>query len=157
VVNSIVQCSVDACPDAAEVRGWCNKHYLRWKRHGDPEYRRSLVSDSPCAAAGCDDPAVSKGFCAKHYSRMLRNGDPLGGRAMRYDSYAATHSRRIKALGLASVRPCVDCGEPADQWSYQGGCPDELQDEATGCAYCLHDTCYRARCYSCHWRHDHRR
>lgn len=30
-------CSIKTCPDAAHCRGWCNAHYVRWQRHGDPE------------------------------------------------------------------------------------------------------------------------
>ena len=33
-------CSVEGCPDAAIVRGWCAKHYTRWKRTGDPTATR---------------------------------------------------------------------------------------------------------------------
>lgn len=29
-------CSIDDCPNRASSRGWCRKHYTRWKRHGDP-------------------------------------------------------------------------------------------------------------------------
>lgn len=30
-------CSVDGCESPAKARGWCDKHYRRWKRLGDPE------------------------------------------------------------------------------------------------------------------------
>lgn len=30
-------CSVDGCETKVRARGYCNPHYLRWKRHGDPE------------------------------------------------------------------------------------------------------------------------
>lgn len=29
-------CSVDGCSKPASHRGWCNAHYKRWKRNGDP-------------------------------------------------------------------------------------------------------------------------
>ncbi|HEY7824270.1 MAG TPA: HNH endonuclease signature motif containing protein [Acidimicrobiia bacterium] len=29
-------CSIPGCHERHEARGWCNKHYLRWKRHGNP-------------------------------------------------------------------------------------------------------------------------
>lgn len=34
--KSSIICSVDGCEDSVRVRGWCNRHYLRWYRHGDP-------------------------------------------------------------------------------------------------------------------------
>ncbi|MEU1043951.1 HNH endonuclease signature motif containing protein [Streptomyces sp. NPDC005897] len=29
-------CAIKECEAPAVTRGWCNKHYTRWKRHGDP-------------------------------------------------------------------------------------------------------------------------
>lgn len=29
-------CSLPGCEDPHEARGWCTKHYQRWKTHGDP-------------------------------------------------------------------------------------------------------------------------
>lgn len=29
-------CSIEDCPEPIKARGWCNAHWLRWKRHGDP-------------------------------------------------------------------------------------------------------------------------
>ena len=31
-------CSIDGCGNPAESRGWCTRHYARWRRHGDPEH-----------------------------------------------------------------------------------------------------------------------
>lgn len=31
-------CAVDGCGQGARSRGWCEKHYTRWARHGDPLY-----------------------------------------------------------------------------------------------------------------------
>lgn len=30
-------CSVEDCDRGAKIRGWCNRHYRIWRRHGDPE------------------------------------------------------------------------------------------------------------------------
>lgn len=35
------KCSIDECEDLAKARGWCAKHWKRWKTHGDPEYMKS--------------------------------------------------------------------------------------------------------------------
>lgn len=32
-----MKCSIADCPTTAYARGWCQKHYTRWKRTGDPE------------------------------------------------------------------------------------------------------------------------
>lgn len=31
-----MQCVIEGCPAPAKSRGWCQMHYARWKRHGDP-------------------------------------------------------------------------------------------------------------------------
>jgi hypothetical protein len=32
-----VSCSVEGCDrEAQQGRGWCRKHYFRWRNHGDP-------------------------------------------------------------------------------------------------------------------------
>ena len=30
------QCSIDGCEKPRKARGWCGKHWERWRRHGDP-------------------------------------------------------------------------------------------------------------------------
>jgi hypothetical protein len=29
-------CSIEGCEKKTHIRGWCQAHYCRWKRHGDP-------------------------------------------------------------------------------------------------------------------------
>lgn len=38
-------CAVLGCPGADYARGWCSKHYQRWKRHGDPHVRVQLQGE----------------------------------------------------------------------------------------------------------------
>jgi hypothetical protein len=35
---SSVLCSIDGCDRPNRKRGWCEMHYSRWRRHGDPEH-----------------------------------------------------------------------------------------------------------------------
>lgn len=64
--------------------------------------------------------------------------------------YQARHLR----LGRAADRLCVDCQKPAEEWSYVGGCPQELHDKNHQSPYCLHDDHYSPRCRRCHRRYD---
>lgn len=35
-MNATKLCSIDGCGKPIKARGWCETHYARWKRHGDP-------------------------------------------------------------------------------------------------------------------------
>lgn len=73
-------CAVGECERAAEKRGWCNLHYRRWRRHGDPLVvlkQPNGAAPDHCTVQGCDDPHHARGLCVTHYSRKRRSGDPL--------------------------------------------------------------------------------
>lgn len=85
------------------------------------------------------------------------------GRASRREvvTYAAAHYRVRAAKGRAIEAPCVDCGEQASQWSYDGLDPDALMETRTfhsgerrDVSYSLDPAHYDARCRSCHSRFD---
>ena len=40
-IGEQAKCSVDGCKTKAKARGWCPKHWKRWKAHGDPSYTKS--------------------------------------------------------------------------------------------------------------------
>lgn len=33
---ALLPCQIDGCGKRVFARGWCNAHYTRWRRHGDP-------------------------------------------------------------------------------------------------------------------------
>lgn len=63
-------CSVDGCERPAISRGWCKKHYERWRKA--TIWRRDV-----CSIDGCDLLVSARGWCVKHYTRWDRHGDPL--------------------------------------------------------------------------------
>lgn len=72
-------CTVDGCERAAEIkaRGWCRKHYARWRRYGSPTTIRRIRGQQGCDVEGCARPYRCSGLCGFHYSRLLnRRGTP---------------------------------------------------------------------------------
>lgn len=73
-------CKVDGCEGTASAkgtaRGWCQKHYTSWARHGDP-LAASAVVVKICSIDECGKPASGRGWCDKHYTRWARYGDPM--------------------------------------------------------------------------------
>lgn len=70
-------CSIEGCTDSGQlVRGWCQKHYTRWWRSGDPgEAESRLTHASECAVDGCAKGGpFLRGWCRMHYIRWYRNG-----------------------------------------------------------------------------------
>lgn len=66
-------CSVAGCDKPAKSRGWCNRHYCRWRYYGDPEGTRQITVG--CSAPDCDGEHLARGLCAKHYARWKTHGD----------------------------------------------------------------------------------
>ncbi len=72
----------------ANARGWCQKHYYRWKANGDPLRSRYNMDGETvaCSVENCDGLVVAtarkrtatldKPYCPKHYGRA-RRGEPL--------------------------------------------------------------------------------
>jgi hypothetical protein len=39
-------CSIEGCGKTGQLtRGWCSKHYGRWRRHGDPNVMLRIIGD----------------------------------------------------------------------------------------------------------------
>lgn len=81
------RCLIKGCERAAESRGWCNMHYMRWWSHGDPlaqvrSWFKAYLPPAPdgdgCRVDGCLLPRWKRGrgFCKMHYSRWYKHGDP---------------------------------------------------------------------------------
>ena len=69
-------CSVDDCDRVAVTRGWCQGHYLRWRRTGSTDDQRRLGErrNTLCEVEICDRPATTRGLCSTHYGRLKRTG-----------------------------------------------------------------------------------
>ena len=154
-------CSIEGCDqEPCNGRGWCQAHYTRWHRHGDP----LAGGPSPrtgCLVEGCDRKHHGHGYCKNHRRKWRRNGDPGTDltRAYRGDdiTYTTAHSRLRQQRGPASERTCIDCGGQAADWSYRGGSPKEIVG-VTQHGYVLpwspDPADYDPRCRNCHRNFD---
>lgn len=66
--------------------------------------------------------------------------------------YYAAHQRVRDERGTASEYPCVDCGRPAQEWTYVHHDPEEVRDHYG--TYSLNPDYYAPRCVRCHRRFD---
>lgn len=67
-------CKAEDCGKDAIAKGFCNKHYRRFKKHGDPLYKKELRI---CSIEGCGRKHEGLGYCNRHYQQYLRFDDPL--------------------------------------------------------------------------------
>jgi predicted SprT family Zn-dependent metalloprotease len=94
-------CSVDGCGKPLIKGGYCNKHYLRFKRHGDPLAGRRSPSSNSCGKPDC--PAAKKIFAHIHY---LNNSEKYKTKAREWreknvDAYGA---RKVSYFSREDVK-----------------------------------------------------
>lgn len=107
-------CSVGGCEREAYSRGFCEMHYRRVLRTGDPGPPDTVRRRSICSAPDCEEVVDAKGLCHGHYQRLLRTGrrdvSPLreGGamcsvegcdRPHKAKGYCAAHYKRVLVHG----------------------------------------------------------
>ena len=66
-------CIIENCQNNIVAKGFCNKHYLRFKKYGDPLHSQHKTG---CLIDGCVRKHSALGYCATHHRRIMRHGDP---------------------------------------------------------------------------------
>ena len=96
----------------------------------------------------------SRDWCKSHYAQWLKQGEALPFKHKWGEGgYTAVHHMLRTKRGRAADLPCVDCGKVADEWSYDGECPNELIDDR-GIAFTRDLSRYSPRCLPCHSAYD---
>lgn len=105
-------CSIEGCDRRHMAKGWCNIHYKRWWKWGDPmQAGRVRVSNiGPCSVEGCDRDAQALGMCKMHYGRKQRTGDPL---------VARPHRRRVPCSRDGCTRQARQDGLCQKHWRHE--------------------------------------
>jgi 5-methylcytosine-specific restriction endonuclease McrA len=88
-------CVVDECSSQRRKRGWCDRHYQAWRRHGSPtgmkyEWKTKAAECLMCGSV--DLMPSSRSYCSK-------------------SCLQAAYRARKRGWSWES-RPCIGCGEP---------------------------------------------
>src|ERR1035437_6194985 len=83
-------CSIDNCNQPHQAKGWCLKHWLRWRRRGDP-------LAEPYAHMKGKPPVVALAKLASNPSLIARRNDSIRA-AQKNPDVIARHSVASKAV-----------------------------------------------------------
>lgn len=167
-------CSLTDCDKPIKRAGYCYGHYMKNWRYGSPtpEHPPTWV-DIRGQQFGLLTPIervanMWRCKCECGADALVRAGDLNRGSATtcgdktthwRRDDigYSMAHQRVRTDRGLVQTHDCLDCGRPAEHWSYNHDDPDERLAHglsARPVAYSVKPEHYSPRCVACHKRFD---
>ena len=157
-------CSISDCDRPFLARTYCRKHYGRWWKYGDPlgGVRKFYGPEDRCSLPTCNEQAASFDLCKRHRARQLRGVEldiPAKG-SFEYQAnhpigQASAHIRVAKLWGSATNHPCIECGDAAHEWAYDGTDPTQMYaktrvDAETWIFYSRWPEFYMPMCRKCH-------
>ncbi len=98
-------CKFPGCENEHRAKGYCAKHWMRWRVHGTPYLPKQLLSRL-CQVTYCMKKYFALGFCMKHHRRFYKYGNP-------FFIKTAPHGSRKGAQCLVH-----DCERPVDARGY---------------------------------------
>lgn len=79
-------CSGSNCDRLARTRGMCQKHYVRFWKHGTTDDPTPHVQRA-CSHQDCERPSAGLGLCKMHYKREWRKKNPTRVRPTREEFF----------------------------------------------------------------------
>lgn len=121
-VGGRTTCSVPDCSSFVVGHGFCDPHYRRYRRHGDPlvggEIKRPIqYNGAACGIIGCGRPAQSLGWCKAHYNRWVKTGDVNAARPVGRACGVCLSPDRI------GIEAAILSGEPSGTTAARVGVP----------------------------------
>lgn len=172
-------CAVPECEKETRRRSpYCYAHYMKNWRYGTPtpvhaKFREDLTGLKTGKLTVVRHHSSGKWVCVcecgsevvkatSDLNRSVkRNGAASCGsvlcRRAEIVGYSAAHTRVRVERGPAAAHACVDCGKPAQHWSYCHSDPNEListEPGAFGLPYSCDSSYYAPRCVQCHKNFD---
>lgn len=149
------RCQVRDCEQPHHARDYCARHYYQHLRQRDL---------GACSAPDCSRVAayVSLGqrFCSTHSSRFHRGADlvgPIRGTPEYEDCFVPgarwAHQRVAQQFGRAAEHTCIECGNKALDWAYDGTDPTEHLEDSWR-YYSVWPEFYMPMCRKCHTKRD---
>lgn len=90
--RGIIFCTVDGCDVKVVARGWCNRHWVRWRVYGDPLADHRLV--------GLPGPILRERRRAAAKPRMA----------------ARRQEAKVFVAAIRDATPCAHCGGKMSDW-----------------------------------------
>lgn len=156
-------CTIPNCGRPYGALGLCSAHYFRLRAGMSlAEPLRFHKPGRKCKVAGCSRPHAAKGYCSVHRERE-RKGLPIDtpirdGLLTDRCDFTAAHVRVKAVWGPARQYPCIECGEAAKDWAYDGTDSTELLGVAAKgrslMRYSLYPEFYMPMCRKCHHSRD---
>ena len=177
-MDKMAACKLPDCDKPLKRNGFCYSHYMKNWRYGTPTPQfepkwvdvtgqrfgtlvvRARQGDKWFCVCDCGKSRVTGLSQLNQQGEANTCGDRTAHR--RTDSgYRAAHERCRTDRGLVQKYACVNCGGPAQHWSYNHDEPNELlgtvgvgRGKQVVLAYSLDPNRYSPRCAPCHKRFD---
>lgn len=142
------ECSVDGCTKRAEARGWCQMHYVRWKKYGDV-HAVALVHNDPDRRFR-ESYTVTDSGCwqwtgwleSNGYARFTIGQKRTGAHRWAYERFVGSIPPGMAIDHLCRNRACVN--------------PDHLEPVTTRANLLRGETLAAANAAKTHCKHGHK-